>query len=163
MGGEADPYTVLGVVTGVTDAEVHRAYRAAVRRTHPDAGGDAAAFGAVQSAYETLRDPHRRRAWDTAHASAPPRQRPPVAEPDLAGRSMEDLLAESQRLEAQARRLEDEARRLAGLAPRHGRDGAPLEDDDDTLGAVARDAGKQLRDAAEKGADELRRIVRRWL
>jgi hypothetical protein len=76
---------------------------------------------------------------------------------------MEELLAESRRLEAQARLLEDEARRLGGLPPRHGPGGAPLEDGEDSLGAVARDAGKQLRDAADRGTEELRKLVRRWL
>jgi len=38
-------------------AAIHAAYRAAVRRTHPDAGGSATDFEDVQEAYELLRDP----------------------------------------------------------------------------------------------------------
>ena len=124
MGGAADPYAVLGVAPSASDAEIHHAYRAAVRRSHPDAGGSSAAFEAVQEAYETLRDARRRRAWDDAHRAARPRPRPAPADPVSEGRSMEDLLAQSRRLEAEARRLEDEARRLGGLpAPPRGRRG----------------------------------------
>jgi hypothetical protein len=69
---------------------------------------------------------------------------------------MEDLLAES-------RRLEDEARRLAGLPPRPVETASPEGDVGDSLGAILRDAGQQLRAAAEAGARELRRRARRPL
>jgi hypothetical protein len=72
---------------------------------------------------------------------------------------MEELLAESRRLEAQARALEDEARRLGGLPPRQRPDETAAPDGEDSLGAIARDAAQQLRDSA----DEVRRAVRRWL
>ena len=105
-----DPYELLGVAHGASDAAIHAAYRAAVRRTHPDAGGSSEQFERVQEAYELLRDPDSRRRWDTTRA-APPRAAPVDAQ--AARRQMEDLLAESQR-------LEDEARRLAGMRPRYG-------------------------------------------
>jgi len=165
MSGDPDPYAVLSVPRDASEAQIHAAYRAAVRRAHPDAGGSAGAFRAVQDAYEVLRDPARRAAWDGPHRRPPQRPRPASApDPGPAGASMEELLAESRRLEAESRRLEDEARRLAGLPPRHAPD---AQDDDDgaqdSFAAIARDAGKQLRDAADRGADELARIVRRWL
>jgi len=146
-----DPYVVLGVPRGASDARIHAAYRDAVRRTHPDAGGSSAAFEDVQEAYEVLRDPARRAAWE----HDPPRTRVrPVARPAPASHrsSMEDLLAESQR-------LEDEARRLAGMAARHSGADEPA----DTVGAVLRDAGAQLRDAADEGVRELRRFIRKRL
>ena len=34
---EADPYQVLGLSSGVTDAEVKRTYRELIRKYHPDA------------------------------------------------------------------------------------------------------------------------------
>jgi curved DNA-binding protein CbpA len=152
-----DPYAVLGVAHGADDAEIHAAYRDAVRRTHPDAGGSAAAFEAVQEAYEALRDPARRRAWDTEPQPPPrPRARPASADMRAASSRMEDLLAES-------RRLEDEARRLAGMAPRHGGTGSPADGSGDSVAAILRDAGEQLRDAAGEGARELRRRLRRVL
>jgi curved DNA-binding protein CbpA len=151
-----DPYAVLGVARGADDAAIHAAYRDAVRRTHPDAGGSAAAFEAVQDAYEALRDPARRRAFDAKPQPPPrPRARPATADMRSASSRMEDLLAES-------RRLEDEARRLAGMAPRHGGTAA-ADGSGDSVAAILRDAGEQLRDAAGEGARELRRRLRRVL
>jgi len=144
----ADPYAVLGVRRGAGEAEIHAAYRAAVRRTHPDAGGSSGAFEAVQEAYEVLRDPARRAAWDGAPAHGA--GRPSAAQPHR--QSMEDLLAESER-------LEDEARRLAGMAARRREGDEPT----DSVSAILRDAGTQLRDAADEGVRELRRFIRRRL
>jgi curved DNA-binding protein CbpA len=156
-----DPFAVLGLSRTASDAEVHAAYRAAVRRTHPDAGGSAGAFEAIQSAYETLRDPAARARLRGADAQAPrhaeaPRQPDPsasVPDPAQARRRMDDLLAES-------RRLEDEARRLAGLPPRY-EPPAPGEEAPDTIGAVLSDAGTQIVDAVGEGARGLRRLLRR--
>ena len=150
----ADPYEVLGIKHGASGPEIHAAYRDAVRRTHPDAGGSAAAFEAVQEAYDTLRDPARRARSDTQ----PVRPRPRASAPDAetTRRNMEDLLAES-------RRLEDEARRLAGLPPRYSRPQPGDAEPEDSFGAILRDAGTQLRDAVDEGARELRKIIRRRL
>jgi curved DNA-binding protein CbpA len=145
-----DPYVVLGVPRGADEATIHAAYRAAVRRTHPDAGGTSADFESVQEAYEELRDPVRRARWEAQPTQAPrPRAAPAAASHHP---SMDELLAESQR-------LEDEARRLAGMATRHGGGGEP----DDSVGAVLRDAGAQLRDVADEGVRELRRFIRKRL
>ncbi len=154
MRGGVDPYVVLGVARRADEAEIHAAYRDAVRRTHPDAGGSAAAFEAVQEAYEVLRDPARRRVWDAE--SARPRAAPTAANSGSSSGRMEDLLAES-------RRLEDEARRLAGMPPRHGGTDAPADESGDSVAAILRDAGQQLREVAGEGARELRRRVRRLL
>ena len=157
MPGSGDPYAVLGVTRGASDAQIHTAYRQAVRRTHPDAGGSADAFEAVQEAYETLRDPAARarleRDGDTVRPQ--PRASAPPVDAAETRRRMEDLLEES-------RRLEDEARRLAGLPPRY-EDPAPGEEPEDSIAAVLRDAGTQLIDAAGDGARELRRMLRRRL
>jgi curved DNA-binding protein CbpA len=159
MPGAGDPYAVLGVTRGASDAQIHRAYRDAVRRTHPDAGGSAAAFAAVQEAYETLRDPAARARLESDSGAVRPQPRPHASAPPVDAaetrRRMEDLLEES-------RRLEDEARRLAGLPPRY-EDPAPGEEAEDSIGAVLRDAGTQLIDAAGEGARELRRMLRRRL
>jgi hypothetical protein len=69
---------------------------------------------------------------------------------------MEELLAES-------RRLEDEARRMAGLPPRHDADASAGTGTGDSVAAILRDASDQVRDAAQAGARELRRRVRRML
>lgn len=48
-------HDVLGVCRGASPAEVRAAYRAFVRRHHPDAGGDPDRFLAGQRAYRALR------------------------------------------------------------------------------------------------------------
>lgn len=49
------PHLVLGVPEHASRDAIRRAYVAAARRTHPDLGGDAAEFRAVQAAWEALR------------------------------------------------------------------------------------------------------------
>ena len=74
-----DPYAVLGVSCDATQAEIAHAYRALVRRHHPDlcdtagqAEGSAAALARVLHAYAMLRDPERRAAHDRLHQPAAP-------------------------------------------------------------------------------------------
>lgn len=66
-----DPYVVLGVARQASATEIARAFRQAARETHPDSSaagsGSADRFRAVSDAYETLRDPQRRAAYDRAH------------------------------------------------------------------------------------------------
>jgi curved DNA-binding protein CbpA len=82
----ASPYEVLGVSPSASDDELRRAYRRLLRHTHPDVGGDAAAFHAVQVAWERVGTADNRAAYDrrrypdsaagpdhTSQASATPR------------------------------------------------------------------------------------------
>lgn len=66
----ADPYAVLGVRPGATAAEIKAAYRALVKRHHPDAGGDDERILALNAAWEVLGDGERRRRYDAEQRSS---------------------------------------------------------------------------------------------
>jgi curved DNA-binding protein len=62
-----DYYATLGVEPGAGEAEIKTAYRRMARKYHPDVSKEAGAedkFKAVNEAYEALRDPPKRAAYD---------------------------------------------------------------------------------------------------
>ena len=66
-----DYYSVLGVEPNAGEAEIKSAYRRLARKYHPDVSKEAGAeekFKSVNEAYEALRDPERRRAYDQLRA-----------------------------------------------------------------------------------------------
>ena len=71
----ATPYEVLGVSPSAGQDELRRAYRRLLRQTHPDTGGDAVRFVAVQTAWERIGTPAHRAAYDSgrSHRTEQPR------------------------------------------------------------------------------------------
>ena len=66
-----DYYGILGVEPSAGDAEIKTAYRRLARKYHPDVSKEAGAedkFKAVNEAYEALRDPAKRKAYDQLRA-----------------------------------------------------------------------------------------------
>lgn len=72
-----DFFAVLGLGPDADEAAVRRAFRTRARDTHPDRGGDAAAFLRVNQAYEALRTPEGRAL--AARAVREQRRRDPTA------------------------------------------------------------------------------------
>jgi len=67
-----DYYDILGVKPDATDANIKSAYRKLARKFHPDVSKETGAeekFKSVNEAYEALKDPAKRRAYDQLRAS----------------------------------------------------------------------------------------------
>lgn len=64
----ASPYEVLGVPPTATEDELKLAFRRALRRTHPDTGGDPEKFAAVQRAWERVGSAQSRAAYDAGRS-----------------------------------------------------------------------------------------------
>ncbi len=85
-GSPADrtPYEVLGVDPAADTATIRAAYRRLVRATHPDTGGQAHLFHAVQRAWELVGDHDDRAAYDRGQGRTTTADDDPLG-PDDAG------------------------------------------------------------------------------
>jgi curved DNA-binding protein CbpA len=69
-------YEILGVEPDATSEQIHAAYRAAAKTTHPDMpGGDRKAFDAVAQAYAVLGNGELRAFYDQTGETSPARAR----------------------------------------------------------------------------------------
>ena len=57
-------YMQLGLSTKASKQEIKSAYRLLAKKYHPDTGGDNEKFLALQLAWETLNDPHKKAIYD---------------------------------------------------------------------------------------------------
>lgn len=57
-------YDILGVGSSASPDDIKRAFRKLAIEKHPDRGGDVAEFQKISEAYEILKDPNKRAAYD---------------------------------------------------------------------------------------------------
>lgn len=68
-----DPYRILGVNKSSSPQDVKQAFKKLAKKHHPDRpGGDEAEFKRINEAYETLKDPQKKRMYD--HGGMDPSQ-----------------------------------------------------------------------------------------
>lgn len=70
-------YRILQVDPAAEDVVVQAAYRALMKRYHPDRGGDVRLVQRLNAAYATLRDPRAREAYDSLRKTHGSRTSPP--------------------------------------------------------------------------------------
>ena len=82
-----DYYELLGVGRDASPAEIKSAYRSLAKVMHPDAGGSSLTFRVLQEAYDTLRDPSRRRDYDRGWSFTRPQSPTAPSRPRRTGRT----------------------------------------------------------------------------
>jgi curved DNA-binding protein CbpA len=147
-----DPYAVLGVSPGVSDKELHAAYRRLVQLYHPDHNQgsveSARRFEEIQDAYARIRQVRGRP--DSGDATS----RQPSADPDVDAR-----LADLERELRQAHEARERARRAAAVAEARTAE-RPSDEElgyvttDDSFGKILADARAEFADRVSEGPDQ---------
>jgi curved DNA-binding protein len=65
-----DYYSRLGVNKSASPDEIKQAYKKLAMQHHPDRGGDQATFQKINEAYDTLKDPNKKAAYDNPQPRA---------------------------------------------------------------------------------------------
>ncbi len=179
-----DPYQILGVSPGASDAEVRAAYRRLVQLHHPDHNGGSAEsarrFEEVQAAYARVRELRASapsassRATGSGQGSRSSGSRPRPAEPpprvnvdpNLESR-LQDLERElreaheaGERARREAHEASERARRDAREAVAQGTGRASDEElgyvtTDDSFSKILADAGSQIADRLAQAGDRI--------
>ncbi|MFL5845225.1 MAG: DnaJ domain-containing protein [Solirubrobacteraceae bacterium] len=130
-----DPFSVLGIDSGVSEADLTAAYRALAKRWHPDSGaGDPTRMGEINEAYRLARDELRRAARRHGRGEPVVRRRTPP------GSWLPDSLRKALGWELLSALGENEQVRLVAQAGRSGAGPAKLALTDRRLLWVAEDA-----------------------
>lgn len=92
-----DYYAILGLERGASEQEIRKAYRKLARKYHPDVSKEANAeerFKEIGEAYETLKDPEKRAAYDQLgrHRPGEDFRPPPDWENRFGGFGFEDVV-----------------------------------------------------------------------
>jgi curved DNA-binding protein len=92
-----DYYSILGLERGASDDDIRKAYRKLARKYHPDVSKEANAeekFKEIGEAYETLKDPEKRAAYDQLGRYRPGEdfRPPPGWESQFGGFGFEDVV-----------------------------------------------------------------------
>jgi curved DNA-binding protein CbpA len=148
----SDPYHVLGVTPGASDAELRSAYRRLVQLYHPDHNGgsveSARRFEEVQDAYSRVRELRRSEPRD---AWVPPR---PSADPKVDSR-----IADLER-ELRDARLAREAAQKAAWQAAAASSARPSDEElgyvttDDSFSKILADARSEVSDLLSKATRE---------
>ena len=152
MAAPRDPYAVLGVSAGASEAELRAVYHRLVQLYHPDHNNgspeSARRFEEVQEAYARIRE--------LRHQAPPAQQPPPKMDPEVESRlaDLERELREAHEARERARRAAAEAAAATRKRPTDAELGYVTTDD--TLGKVLADAriefSDRLADAREHPA-----------
>jgi len=90
------PYEALGVSPDASPEEIKAAHRAAVKRHHPDTGGNVDAFTRAQKAYKLLSDPEKRRRYDATGEDGDAQDQPMAVAMQIIADVIEEIFKSSQ-------------------------------------------------------------------